>query len=185
MAAAIYRQQKVLSHFLLDWLVINDQKLPNWVWPTLYIQIANTMGFQGKKNLVSQRITNSFYILDSLRAAAMGVLVEIPDDRILWVSSARTRSRSQSFVNCWISEQKNFHSRPSTESLFSRFVTLWFLHAPKSQMQSRAHYKSYNGERAWKDTGERLHAPYYRSRVDHCWKIRSRKIEQMLGNSPL
>jgi hypothetical protein len=22
---------------LLDWLVINDQKLPNWVWPTLYI----------------------------------------------------------------------------------------------------------------------------------------------------
>jgi hypothetical protein len=25
------------SRVLLDWLVINDQKLPNWVWPTLYI----------------------------------------------------------------------------------------------------------------------------------------------------
>jgi hypothetical protein len=24
------------SRVLLDWLVINDQKLPNWVWPTLY-----------------------------------------------------------------------------------------------------------------------------------------------------
>jgi hypothetical protein len=46
-------------------------------------------------------------------------------------------------------------------------------------------YKSYNGERAWKDIGDRLQAPYYRSRVDRCWKIRSRKKEQMLGNSPL
>jgi hypothetical protein len=25
---------------LLDWLVINDQKLPNWVWPTLYTDRA-------------------------------------------------------------------------------------------------------------------------------------------------
>jgi hypothetical protein len=24
------------SRVLLDWLVINDQKLPNWVWPNLY-----------------------------------------------------------------------------------------------------------------------------------------------------
>jgi hypothetical protein len=32
-------------------------------------------------------------------------------------------------------------------------------------------YKAYNDERAWKDTGDRLQAPYYRSRVDHCWKI--------------
>jgi hypothetical protein len=22
----------------LDWLVISDQKLPNWVWPTLYLE---------------------------------------------------------------------------------------------------------------------------------------------------
>jgi hypothetical protein len=37
-------------------------------------------------------------------------------------------------------------------------------------------YKAYNGERTWKDIGDRLQAPYYRSRVDHCWKIRYRKI---------
>jgi hypothetical protein len=37
-------------------------------------------------------------------------------------------------------------------------------------------YKAPNGERAWKDIGDRLQAPYYLSRVDHCWKIRSRKI---------
>jgi hypothetical protein len=24
------------ARVLLDWVVINDQKLPNWVWPTLY-----------------------------------------------------------------------------------------------------------------------------------------------------
>jgi hypothetical protein len=36
-----------------------------------------------------------------------------------------------------------------------------------------AHYKAYNGERAWKEIGDRLQAPYYRSRVDHCWKIRT------------
>jgi hypothetical protein len=35
-------------------------------------------------------------------------------------------------------------------------------------------YKAYNGERAWKDTiGDRLQASYYRSRVDHFWKIRT------------
>jgi hypothetical protein len=37
-------------------------------------------------------------------------------------------------------------------------------------------YKAYNGERACKDMGDRLQEPYYWSRVDHCWKIRSRKI---------
>jgi hypothetical protein len=42
-------------------------------------------------------------------------------------------------------------------------------------------YKAYNGERAWKDTGDRLQAPYYRSRADHCWKIRSRKIRTDIG----
>jgi hypothetical protein len=42
-------------------------------------------------------------------------------------------------------------------------------------------YKAYNGERAWKDIGNRLQAPYYWSRVDHCWKIRSRKIRTYVG----
>jgi hypothetical protein len=32
------------SRMLLDWLVINDQQLPNWVWPTLFVcaRIGNT-----------------------------------------------------------------------------------------------------------------------------------------------
>jgi hypothetical protein len=34
-------------------------------------------------------------------------------------------------------------------------------------------YKAYNGERAWKDIRDRLQVPCYRSRVDHCWKIRT------------
>jgi hypothetical protein len=42
-------------------------------------------------------------------------------------------------------------------------------------------YKAYNGERAWKDIGVRLQAPYYRSRVDRCWKIRCRKIRTDVG----
>jgi hypothetical protein len=37
-------------------------------------------------------------------------------------------------------------------------------------------YKAYNGERVWKDVGDRLQAPYYRSGVDHYCKTRSRKI---------
>jgi hypothetical protein len=45
-------------------------------------------------------------------------------------------------------------------------------------------YKAYNGERAWKDIGDRLQAPYYRSRVDHCWKVRSRKIRTVVGKFP-
>jgi len=36
-------------------------------------------------------------------------------------------------------------------------------------------YKAYNGERAWKEISDRLHAPSYLSRVDHNWKIRTRK----------
>jgi hypothetical protein len=31
----------------------------------------------------------------------------------------------------------------------------------------------YNGERVWKNIGDRLQAPYYLCRVDHCWKIRT------------
>jgi hypothetical protein len=62
-------------------------------------------------------------------------------------------------------------------------------------------YKAYNGERAWKDTGDRLQAPYYQSRVNHFWKIRTdlgkfafvnRAItdwnqlpEERIGNSPV
>jgi hypothetical protein len=42
-------------------------------------------------------------------------------------------------------------------------------------------YKAYNGERTWKYIGHRLQAPYYRSKVDHCWKIRSRKIRTDVG----
>jgi hypothetical protein len=33
--------------------------------------------------------------------------------------------------------------------------------------------KASNGERAWKDVGDRLQAPCYRRRVDHCPKIRT------------
>jgi hypothetical protein len=44
-----------------------------------------------------------------------------------------------------------------------------------------AHYKAYNSERAWKDIAEWLQVPYYWSRIDHCWKIRSRKIRTAVG----
>jgi hypothetical protein len=42
-------------------------------------------------------------------------------------------------------------------------------------------YKTYNGERAWKDIEDRLQAPYYKGRFDHCWKIRSKKIRRDVG----
>jgi hypothetical protein len=42
-------------------------------------------------------------------------------------------------------------------------------------------YKAYNGERAWEDIGDRLQAPYYLSRVDHCWKLRERMIRTDVG----
>jgi hypothetical protein len=35
-------------------------------------------------------------------------------------------------------------------------------------------YKAYNSERAWRDRGNRLQAPYYLCRVDHCLKIRKK-----------
>jgi hypothetical protein len=41
--------------------------------------------------------------------------------------------------------------------------------------------KPYNGERAWKDIGDRLQAPYYLSRVDYFWKIRARMIRTDIG----
>jgi hypothetical protein len=41
--------------------------------------------------------------------------------------------------------------------------------------------QSVNGERAWKDIGDRLQAPYYLSGVDHFWKIRARMIKKDIG----
>jgi hypothetical protein len=42
-------------------------------------------------------------------------------------------------------------------------------------------YKAYIGERAWKAIGDRLQAPSYLGRVDHYWKIRSRKQGTNIG----
>ena len=36
-------------------------------------------------------------------------------------------------------------------------------------------FKAYSGERAWKTIGDRIQRPHYLSRVDHNWKIRSRR----------
>jgi hypothetical protein len=44
-----------------------------------------------------------------------------------------------------------------------------------------ASYKANTGERAWKETGVRLQAPSYLSRIDHHWKIRSRKRRTDIG----
>jgi hypothetical protein len=41
--------------------------------------------------------------------------------------------------------------------------------------------KAYNGERAWKTIGARLHRPCYLSRVDHAQKIRDRKERTEIG----
>ena len=42
-------------------------------------------------------------------------------------------------------------------------------------------YKAYTGERAWKAIGDRLQAPSCLSRVDHHWKIRTRKQRTDIG----
>jgi hypothetical protein len=42
-------------------------------------------------------------------------------------------------------------------------------------------YKAYNSERAWKDIGNRVLVPYYRSRADHFWKIRDRMTRTDVG----
>jgi hypothetical protein len=42
-------------------------------------------------------------------------------------------------------------------------------------------YKAYIGERAWKEIRNRLQAPSYVSRVDHHWKIRTRKQRTDIG----
>jgi hypothetical protein len=42
-------------------------------------------------------------------------------------------------------------------------------------------YKTYNGERAWRDIWDMLQAQYNLSRVDHIWKIRVRMIKTGIG----
>jgi hypothetical protein len=42
-------------------------------------------------------------------------------------------------------------------------------------------YKACSSERAWEGIGDRLQAPYYLSRVYHCWKIRARMIRTDIG----
>jgi len=42
-------------------------------------------------------------------------------------------------------------------------------------------YKAYIGERAWKAIWDRLQASSYLSRVDHYWKIRTRKQRRNIG----
>jgi hypothetical protein len=42
-------------------------------------------------------------------------------------------------------------------------------------------FKAYKGKRAWKEIGDRLQAPSYLSRVDHNWKIRTRKQRTDVG----
>jgi hypothetical protein len=45
-------------------------------------------------------------------------------------------------------------------------------------------FKTYSGERAWKAIGDRLQWPHYLSRVDHDWKIRSRRQKTDVGKYP-
>jgi hypothetical protein len=42
-------------------------------------------------------------------------------------------------------------------------------------------YKAYNGERAWKDIGDRLHVSHHLRRDDHYWQIRARKQRTDVG----
>jgi hypothetical protein len=42
-------------------------------------------------------------------------------------------------------------------------------------------FKAYKGERMWKEIGDRLQTPSYLSRVDHNWKIRTRKERTDVG----
>jgi hypothetical protein len=49
----------------------------------------------------------------------------------------------------------------------------------------RALYKTYNGERALKNTGDRFQVPHYLSRGDHYWKIRARKQRTDVGKFSL
>jgi hypothetical protein len=42
-------------------------------------------------------------------------------------------------------------------------------------------YKAYTGEMAWKAIGDKLQASSYLSRVDHHWKIKTRKQRRDAG----
>ena len=44
-----------------------------------------------------------------------------------------------------------------------------------------AFFIAYSGERAWKVIGDRIQRPHYLSRVDHDWKIRSRRQKTEIG----
>ena len=42
-------------------------------------------------------------------------------------------------------------------------------------------FKAYSGEWAWKAIGDRIQRPHYLSKVDHDWKIRSRRQKADIG----
>jgi hypothetical protein len=83
--------------------------------------------------------------------------------------------------------------RSDSEIILLSFVCIRFDHhtggpiweplAQRRKARMCALYKTYNGERAWKDIGDRLQAPNYRSIIDHCLKIRSKKIRTDVGKS--
>jgi hypothetical protein len=53
-------------------------------------------------------------------------------------------------------------------------VPVWkSLGGPRRTARMCVLYKAYDSERTWRDIGNRLQAPYYRNKVDHCWKIRT------------
>ena len=63
-------------------------------------------------------------------------------------------------------QQYAYHTnRPNWKTLASR----------RKLSRICALFKAYSGERAWKAIGDRIQRPHYLSRVDHDWKIRSRR----------
>jgi len=58
----------------------------------------------------------------------------------------------------------------------------WETLAPRRKLSRIcALFKARSGEPAWKPIGDRLHRPHYLSRVDHEWKIRSRRQRTDIG----
>jgi hypothetical protein len=74
-------------------------------------------------------------VLDRLRNRVTMVQIKIADVWILRASS-RQRAGTHNIVSSWISSEK-VHSSASAGSLFSRFVTLWFLLVPKIKIESQ------------------------------------------------
>ena len=62
-------------------------------------------------------------------------------------------------------------NRPNWETLASR----------RKLSRICALFKAYSGERAWKAIEDRIQRPHYLSRVDHEWKIRSRRQKTDIG----